>query len=163
MGMMCAGQGRWRQFVAKTPTTFWVAMLVVGLAMHVAETLIILNYGTTNQAWAQALAGLKIGRFVTAVPVFVLFLRHVLMKDPFPKVSHYAFGLHFMHPAIIIGLTILEGWLLGIRPMEFWDHAGLWGLGLVLLMMVNFVLTFFITFGLCLIVGRFKRLEFLVV
>jgi surface polysaccharide O-acyltransferase-like enzyme len=163
MGMMCAGQGRWREFIAKTPTKFWVGMLVVGIAMHVAETLVILNFGTTNQAWGQALAGLKVGRFVTAVPIFVLLLRHVLMKDPWPKVSHYAFGLHFMHPAIIIGLTIVEGWLLGMGPTRLWDEAGLWGVGLLGLMALNFVLTFFITLGLCLLVGRVKRLEFLVV
>jgi hypothetical protein len=28
---------------------------------------------------------------------------------------------------------------------------------------LNFVLTFYITFGLCLVMGRFKRLEFLIV
>jgi hypothetical protein len=31
------------------------------------------------------------------------------------------------------------------------------------MLVVNFILTFFITFGLCLLIGRLKRLEFLVV
>jgi surface polysaccharide O-acyltransferase-like enzyme len=163
MGMMCAGQRRWREFICRTPGGFWVGMLVVGLAMHVAETLIMLNWGTTDRAWGQALAGLKVGRFVTAVPIFVLILRHPLMKDPLPRVSHYAFGLHFMHPAIIISLTLVEGRLLGTGAMGLWDAAGRWGGGLVALLAVNFLLTFFITFGLCLVIGRFKRLEFLVV
>jgi peptidoglycan/LPS O-acetylase OafA/YrhL len=163
VGMMCAGQRRWREFIAKTPTSLWVGMLVLGLAMHVAETLIILNYGTTDAAFGQALAGLKVGRFVSAVPIFVLILRHPLMKDPMPRVSHYAFGLHFMHPAIIVGLTIVEGRLLGMGPMNLWDVVGGWGAGLFALLIVNFVLTFFITFGLCLLIGRVQRLEFLVV
>jgi surface polysaccharide O-acyltransferase-like enzyme len=163
MGMMCAGQRSWREFICKTPAKFWVGMLVVGLAMHVTETLVILNWGTTERAWGQALAGLKVGRFVSAVPIFVLILRHPLMKDPLPRVSHYAFGLHFMHPAIIIALTLIEGPLLGTGAMGLWDSAGGWGVGLVGLLAINYVLTFLITFGLCLLIGRFKRLEFLVV
>ena len=163
VGMMSAGQKPWRTFMAKTPTSLWVAMLIIGIAMHVAETLIILNYGTTDPAFQQALAGLKVGRFLTAVPIFVLVLRRPLMKDPLPRVSHYAFGLHFMHPAIIVALTLLEGRLLGMGPTQLWEVAGGWGVGLFALLAVNFVLTFFITFGLCLVIGRIKKLEFLVV
>jgi len=97
-----------------------------------------------------------VGRFFTAVPIFILILRHPLMKDPFPKVSHYAFGLHFMHPAIIIGLTIFEAQFMGPKIAD-------WQAWVVPVLALNFVLTFFITFGLCLLIGRFKRLEFLVV
>ena len=35
------------------------------------------------------------------------------MKNPFPKFSHYAFGLHFMHPFIILMLSFAELKLLG--------------------------------------------------
>jgi peptidoglycan/LPS O-acetylase OafA/YrhL len=156
LGMMSAGQQRWRRFIAHSPTSLWVYMLLFGLALHVAETLLFLDRGTTKDAWYQALAGLKVGRFVTAVPIFVLILRHPLMKDPFPKVSHYAFGLHFMHPAIIIGLTLLEARVFGGNIAE-------WRTYIVPMLALNFALTFFITFSLCLIIGRFKRLEFLVV
>lgn len=131
-------------------------MLVFGLLLHVVETLILLDRGTTENAWGQALAGLKVGRFVTALPIFVLFLRHPLMKDPLPKVSHHAFGLHFMHPAIIIGLTIAEMKLFG-------DAVANWQAWVLPILVVNFILTFFITFALCLLIGRYKRLEFLVV
>jgi hypothetical protein len=103
-----------------------------------------------------ALAGLKVGRFLTAVPIFVLFLRHPLMRDRLPRVSHHAFGLHFMHPAVIIGLTIVEAKLLGTGVAE-------WEVGVLPILLVNLVLTLGITFLLCLVVGRFKRLEFLVV
>jgi surface polysaccharide O-acyltransferase-like enzyme len=156
LGMMCAGQKPWRNFIAKTPTSLWVALLIFGLALHIAETLILLDRGTTPASWDQALAGLKVGRFLTALPIFVLFLRSPLMKDPMPKVSHHAFGLHFMHPAIIIGLTILESKLLSPAIAD-------WQSLVLPLLIVNFILTFFITFALCLLIGRFKRLEFLVV
>jgi peptidoglycan/LPS O-acetylase OafA/YrhL len=156
LGMMCAGQQRWRRFIAHTPTGFWVGMMIAGFAIHIVETLVMLDRGTTGAAWIQALAGLKFGRFLTALPLFVLILRQPLMKDHFPKVSHHAFGLHFMHPAIIIGLTIGEAkWLSpSVTQWEAW---------VVPLLLVNFALTFFITFSLCLLIGRFKRLEFLVV
>jgi len=156
LGMMSAGQRQWREFIAKTPTSLWIGLLIFGLALHIAETLLFLDRGTTGDAWDQALAGLKVGRFVTAVPIFVLILRHPLMKDPFPKVSHYAFGLHFMHPAIIIGLTIVEAKFMG-------GAATNWQAWVLPILALNFVLTFFITFSLCLLIGRFKRLEFLVV
>jgi len=157
LGMMCAGQRRWRHFIAHTPTAFWVAMLVGGLALHVVETLVLLDRGTTDDAWGQALAGLKVGRFCSALAIFVLILRNPLMRDPFPRVSHYAFGLHFMHPAVIIGLTIAELNLLG-EGATGWPTS--W---VVPLLAVNFAMTFFVTFSLCLLIGRFKRLEFLVV
>jgi peptidoglycan/LPS O-acetylase OafA/YrhL len=156
LGMMCAGQKRWRRFIAHSPTSLWVYLLLFGLVLHIAETLFFLDKGTTSHAWDQALAGLKVGRFVSAVPIFVLILRHPLMKDPFPKVSHYAFGLHFMHPAIIIGLTIIQAKLFGPAIAD-------WRAWVVPILALNFALTFFITFSLCLLIGRFKRLEFLVV
>jgi surface polysaccharide O-acyltransferase-like enzyme len=156
LGMMSAGQKRWRNFIAHTPAAYWVGLLIAGLALHIIETLILLDRGTTANAWPQALAGLKVGRFVTALAIFVLILRHPLMKDRFPKVSHHAFGLHFMHPAIIIALTILEAKLLNpsITQWEAW---------VIPMLALNFALTFVITFSLCLLIGRFKRLEFLVV
>jgi peptidoglycan/LPS O-acetylase OafA/YrhL len=156
LGMMSAGQKRWREFIAHSPTSLWVCLLIFGLVLHVAETLCFLEYGTTREAWLQALAGLKVGRFFSAVPIFVLILRYPLMKDPFPRVSHYAFGLHFMHPAIIIGLTIAEAQFMGPKIAD-------WQAWVVPILALNFMLTFFITFGLCLVIGRFKRLEFLVV
>jgi hypothetical protein len=156
LGMMCAGQQRWRRFIAHTPTGFWVSMMIAGFAIHIVETLVMLDRGTSGAAWIQALAGLKFGRFLTALPLFVLILRQPLMKDHFPKVSHHAFGLHFMHPAIIILLTIGEAKLLSPSVAQ-------WEAWVVPLLAVNFVLTFFITFSLCLLIGRFKRLEFLVV
>jgi peptidoglycan/LPS O-acetylase OafA/YrhL len=158
LGMMSAGQKRWRTFIAHTPTKFWIAMLIGGLALHIIETLVLLDRGTTDASWGQALAGLKVGRFLSAIAIFVLFLRHPLMKDPFPKVSHHAFGLHFMHPAIIIALTIIESKLLGRTSAII--HWEAWVLPLLAL---NFILTFVITFSLCLLIGRFKKLEFLVV
>ncbi len=159
MGMMCAGQVQWRRFITHTPTGFWVGLLIFGLALHLSETMVLLPHN-----WPFALSGLKVGRFITAVPIFVLVIRHPLMKDPFPKVSHHAFGLHFMHPIIIIALTILEGKLMGINPMEFWESASGWmPLAVTGLLILNLTLTFYITFGLCLLVGRVKWLEFLVV
>jgi surface polysaccharide O-acyltransferase-like enzyme len=151
LGMMCAGQKPWRRFVAHTPTGLWVGLLVLGLIVHVVETLALLPHD-----YLMALNGLKVGRFLTALPIFVLFLRYPLMKDPFPKVSHHAFGLHFMHPAIIIGLTIVEMKLFG-------NAVANWQAWVLPILVVNFILTFFITFALCLLIGRVKRLEFLVV
>jgi peptidoglycan/LPS O-acetylase OafA/YrhL len=156
IGMMSAGQPRWREWIVRRPTSFWVGMAAFGVALHVAETLVMLNFGTTDSAWVQALAGCKVGRFVTAVPIFVLFLRRPLMRDPFPTVSHYAFGLHFMHPAVIIGLLIVQAKVLpaSVASWEAW---------VVPMLVVNLVLTLAITYGLCLVVGRVKRLQFLVV
>ena len=156
LGMMCAGQRAWREAIAHSPTGVWVGMLAMGLVLHVVETLFVLDRGTTPEAWGLALAGLKVGRFLTAVPIFVLILRHPLMRDRLPRVSHHAFGLHFMHPAVILGLTIVEARLLGARVAE-------WEVGVVPVLVVNLVLTLGITFLLCLVIGRVKRLEFLVV
>ena len=61
-----------------------------------------------------------------------------------------------MHPAVIIGLLIVEAKVFG-PAVANWDK---WVLPMIA---INLVLTFFITFALCLLVGRFKRLEFLVV
>jgi peptidoglycan/LPS O-acetylase OafA/YrhL len=156
LGMMSAGQARWRNFITHTPTSLWVGLVIFGLALHIAETLFMLNRGTSEASWGQALAGLKVGRFVSAVPIFVLILRHPLMKDPLPRVSHHAFGLHFMHPAIIIALTIVETRLFG-------DRLGNWDTFVLPLLAINLALTLLITLALCLVIGRFKRLEFLVV
>jgi surface polysaccharide O-acyltransferase-like enzyme len=156
LGMMSAGQKAWRMFIAHSPTWLWVFLLVFGMALHVVETLFVLDKGTAEGAWLQALGGLKAGRFIPSVAIFVLILRHPLMKDPFPKVSHHAFGLHFMHPAIIIGLTLLEGRFFG-RAVTQWQTL------VVPMLILNYVLTFYITFALCLMISRFKRLEFLVV
>jgi peptidoglycan/LPS O-acetylase OafA/YrhL len=156
LGMMSAGQKRWRTFMATSPTWFWVALLVLGLFIHGAETLFLLDRGTADGAWGQALAGLKAGRVLPSIAIFVLILRHPLMKDPFPRVSHHAFGLHFMHPAIIIGLTLLETRLFG-RAVAQWQTM------VAPILVLNFILTFYITFALCLLISRFKRLEFLVV
>ena len=163
VGMMSAGQRSWREWIARTPTTLWIGILLFGFALHVVETLWLLHYADQaatksmqEHRWLIALAGLKPGRFVSAVAVFVLFLRSPLMRDPFPKVSHHAFGLHFMHPVIILGLSFIETRLFSA---DVWDRQA-W---IVPMLAVNFVITFFITFGLCFLIGRFKRLEFLVV
>jgi len=159
VGMISAGQRSWREFITHTPTRLWVGLMVFGLALHLVETQLILPYD-----WHTALSGLKIGRFITAVPLFVLFLRLPLMRDPFPRVSKHAFGLHFMHPIIIIGLTIVEAKLLGYGPLDLWNLASGWTPAMVAgLLAVNLILTFYITFGLCLLVSRVKWLEFLVV
>ena len=73
-----------------------------------------------------------------------------------PRVSHYAFGLHFMHPFIITVLLLIELRLLAPSIAHFERLA-------VPVLAVNLILTLTITFSLCLLVGRFKRLEFLVV
>jgi surface polysaccharide O-acyltransferase-like enzyme len=163
LGMMCAGQQPWRRFIAHTPAWLWIGVLVAGLALHVVETLILLDSANRapteamqNHRWLVALAGLKPGRLVSAVAIFVLFIRSPLMKDPFPRVSHYAFGLHFMHPMIILALSLVEARLLA-------PAVASWQAWIVPMLLINFALTFVITFGLCLLIGRFKRLEFLVV
>ncbi|MEZ0267334.1 MAG: acyltransferase, partial [Phycisphaerae bacterium] len=116
VGMMSAGQFQWRKIITHTPTSLWVGLLILGVALHVFETMFILHNGypaspqpsaVNEPQWMQALSGLKVGRFLTAVPVFILFLRSPLMRDPFPRVSKHAFGLHFMHPIIIIALTLI--------------------------------------------------------
>jgi hypothetical protein len=61
-----------------------------------------------------------------------------------------------MHPAVIIALTICEARLLGPR-------VGDWEVWVLPILAINLVLTLLITFALCLLIGRFKRLEFLVV
>lgn len=163
LGMMSAGQHAWRQWIARTPARLWVGILVAGLILHVAETLWLLHLSETaasksmqDHRWLIALSGLKPGRFISSIAIFVLFIRSPLMKDPFPKVSHHAFGLHFMHPAIILALALIETRLFSAA---LWEQTT-WVLPLLAL---NFALTFFITFSLCLVIGRFKPLEFLVV
>ena len=98
----------------------------------------------------------KLGRIVTGFAVFALFIRLPLMRDPFPRVSHYAFGLHFMHPSIILLLSLIELKLFGPMITEYRQFV-------LPVLVINLALTLTITFCLCLLVGRFKRLEFLVV
>ena len=93
---------------------------------------------------------------MTSFCIFALIVRHPLMCDPFPKVSHYAFGLHFMHPAIILMLSMLELHFLGNAIHE-------WRIYALPMLAINLLLTFGVTFCLCLVMGRFKRLEFLIV
>ena len=157
-GMMCAGQKQFRQFLADSSTGFWVTLLVFGLALHAVEAIglaRILPLGK-DDSLLRAASLVKMGRIISSFAVFALFMRRPMMRDPFPKVSHHAFGIHFMHPAVIIALTLLELKLLGptIAHYQAWVFP---------MLAVNYLLTFWITFGLCLIVGRFKRLEFLVV
>ena len=52
----------------------------------------------------------KLGRIISSFAVFALFMRKPMMRDPFPKVSHHAFGIHFMHPAIT-----------SLRPLLCWS------------------------------------------
>jgi hypothetical protein len=78
------------------------------------------------------------------------------LVDPFSKVSHHAFGLHFMHPAVIIGLTLIE-------QKRFGESVANWQTMILPILALNLVLTFAITFALCLVIGRVKRLEVLVV
>jgi peptidoglycan/LPS O-acetylase OafA/YrhL len=153
-GMMCAGQRAFRNFLAHGPTSFWVGLIVFSLALHAAEAMFL----------TRALPGdllriavfVKLGRILSGFAVFALFIRSPLMRDPLPRVSHYAFGLHFMHPFIITVLLLIELRLLGPAVAHFERFA-------VPVLAVNLVLTLTITFGLCLLIGRFKRLEFLVV
>ena len=153
-GMMCAGQKPLRQFLARSSTGFWVGLLVFGLALHAAES-IFLTYRRPGDLIRIAVF-MKPGRILTGFAVFGLFMRNPMMRDPQPRMSHYAFGLHFMHPSIIIALSLIELKLLGPSVAHFERMA-------VPMLAINLVLTVSITFGLCLIVGRIKRLEFLVV
>lgn len=153
-GMMCAGQLAWRHFLAKTPTSLWVGLLVVSLALHAAEAIFLAR--AIPEDLLRIAVFVKFGRILSGIAVFALFIRHPMMRDPFPRVSHYAFGLHFMHPAVITALLLLERRFLG---QAYFD----WQAGVVPMLAANLLLTFGITFGLCLVVGRFKKLEFLVV
>lgn len=171
IGMMCAGQKSFRQFIARSPVWVWVAILGLGLAMHSLESQYLLQFRSQDafqkslaqamnmdfvSAYHRALALLKPGRLLTGAAVFILVIRHPLMRDPFPMVSHYAFGLHFLHPAIILGLRIVELKLLG-------PAVGGWEIYVVPMLALNLLLTLCITFCLCRIIGRYKQLEFLVV
>ena len=159
-GMMCAGQPQWRRFIAHTNRNFWISILVVGLLLHGLEAIYLQQQNQFLPAamrdFARVIAYIKVGRILTAFAVFVLFLRHPLMRDPMPKVSHYAFGLHFLHPFIIILITLTEQKILGPGISSFQSYA-------VALLTINLVLTLSITFGLCLIIGRIKPVQFLVV
>lgn len=150
-GMMCAGQRALRNFIVHTPGWFWVAGVALGIALHAGESVYLLPHGYT-----EALTFLKIGRMLTAFCIFALVIRHPFMRDPFPRVSHYAFGLHFMHPAVILALSMLELRFFGAGVHE-------WRIYVLPMLAINLLLTFSVTFVLCLLVGRFKRLEFLVV
>jgi peptidoglycan/LPS O-acetylase OafA/YrhL len=153
-GMMCAGQKGFRSFLAHTPTWLWVGLLVVGLGLHAGEAIFLAH--RIPEDLLRIAVFMKVGRIVSGFAVFALFIRSPLMRDPMPRVSHYAFGLHFMHPFIILVLTLIEMKLFGaaVAGFEKW---------IVPVLVVNLVLTLVITFNLCLVIGRFKRLEFLVV
>jgi surface polysaccharide O-acyltransferase-like enzyme len=153
-GMMCAGQKAFRNFLAHSPTSFWIGLLIFSLALHAAEALFLAHKIPADLM--RIAVFVKTGRILSGFAVFALFIRSPLMRDPLPRVSHYAFGLHFMHPSIIIVLTLVELKLFGPSVIHFERFA-------VPLLAVNLVLTISITFCLCLVVGRFKRLEFLVV
>jgi hypothetical protein len=150
-GMMCAGQRVWREFLVKTPAWVWWLGVAAGIALHCWEANYLMPIG-----FEPAALSLKLGRLMTGVCIFALVVRQPLMRDPFPKVSHYAFGLHFMHPAIILLLLIIEKHLLGQPYFE-------WRVYVVPMLVINYLLTFWITFAICLLLGRFKRLEFLIV
>jgi peptidoglycan/LPS O-acetylase OafA/YrhL len=155
-GMMCAGQRPFRQFVAHRSDSFWWGLLILGLALHAAEAIGLahwLSHGTEYELRVAVLV--KTGRILSGCAVFCLFLRKPLMRDPFPRVSHYAFGLHFMHPAIITLLTLIE--------LKLFPGVAQWQTHVIAGLTINLVLTFGITFCLCLLIGRFKKLEFLVV
>jgi surface polysaccharide O-acyltransferase-like enzyme len=153
-GMMCAGQEQFRRFLAGSSTAFWVGLLIFGLALHSAEA-IFLSQRLPHDLLRIAVF-MKLGRIISGFAVFGLFIRQPLMRDPYPRISHYAFGLHFMHPFIIISITLAELKLFGPAIAHFETWA-------VPVLAINLLLTLSITFGLCLVVGRFKRLEFLVV
>ena len=153
-GMMCAGQPQWRNFLAKSSTTLWVATLLLGLSLHATEALFLLHRRPDD--FARIIAFVKVGRILTAFAVFALFIRRPLMRDPFPRISHYAFGLHFMHPFVIILISLAELKLLGPHIAHFQTY-------ILPILALNLLLTFYITFALCLLIGRAKRLEFLVV
>ncbi len=156
-GMMCAGQTSLRKFLARSPTSLWVGLLIFGLALHAAEAIFLSHQLPSDGMYMKRVAVyVKFGRIVTAFSVFALFIRNPLMRDPFPRISHYAFGLHFMHPFIILMISLIELRLMGPHLAHFQQWA-------IPVLAVNLLLTFSITFGLCLILGRFKKLEFLVV
>jgi peptidoglycan/LPS O-acetylase OafA/YrhL len=156
-GMMCAGQLTWRKFLARSSTRLWIGLLLVGLAMHAAEAIFLSHALPRDGMYLKRVAVyIKLGRILTAIAVFALFIRQPLMRDPFPRISHYAFGLHFMHPFIILVISFCELRFLGQDIAHFHRHP-------LPVLAVNFVLTCTITFALCLVIGRFKRLEFLVV
>jgi hypothetical protein len=153
-GMMCAGQIEWRRFLAHSSTGFWIALLLLGLALHAAEAIFLMKRIPHDLPRIVALT--KVGRILTGFSVFALFIRSPLMRDPYPRVSHYAFGLHFMHPFIIIMISFVELKFLGPSIAHFQSWV-------IPVLAINLLLTFYITFALCLLIGRFKRLEFLVV
>jgi hypothetical protein len=156
-GMICAGQTTFRNFLARTSTPFWIGLVLFGLALHAAEAIFLAKVLPMNETYMRQVAlFVKLGRIVTGFAVFALFIRLPLMRDPFPRVSHYAFGLHFMHPAIILLLSLIELKLFGPGIIEYHRFV-------VPVLAINLLLTLTITFSLCLVVGRFKRLEFLVV
>jgi hypothetical protein len=156
-GMICAGQTAFRKFLARTSTPFWCAMVIAGLTLHATEAIFLAKVLPMNESYLMRVAlFVKLGRIVTGFSVFALFIRLPLMRDPFPRVSHYAFGLHFMHPAIILLLSLIELKLFGPAIVDYHRFV-------VPVIAINLLLTLSITFGLCLVVGRFKRLEFLVV
>src|SRR5438552_4425455 len=101
-GMICAGQPAFRNFLARTSTSFWLALLAFGLVLHATEAVFLAKVLPMDESYLERVAlFVKLGRILTGFSVFALFIRLPLMRDPFPRVSHYAFGLHFMHPAII--------------------------------------------------------------
>jgi surface polysaccharide O-acyltransferase-like enzyme len=156
-GMMCAGQPRFRHFLVRSSTGFWVGLLVLGLALHAAEAIFLSYRLPQGPMYLRRVANyVKVGRIVEGFAVFALFMRSPLMRDPFPRISHYAFGLHFLHPFIIILISMAELKFMGPAMADF----KVWVLPILTL---NFLLTFYVTFGLCLLIGRAKRLEFLVV
>jgi Acyltransferase family len=156
-GMMCAGQKRLRNFLARSSTGFWVGLLLFGLALHAAEALYLAHRLPVDKTYLLRVANyVKVGRIVSSFAVFGLFMRNPLMRDPFPRISHYAFGLHFLHPFIIILISMAQLKFIGPAIADF----KVWVLPMLA---INFLLTFYITFALCLLIGRVKRLEFLVV
>ena len=156
-GMMCAGQTQFRKFLSGSRTSFWVGLLVGGLALHAAEAIFLAHQLPFDEMYMKRVAVyVKFGRILTAFSLFALFIRSPLMRDPFPRISHYAFGLHFMHPFIILMISLIERRFFGPSIAHFQQWA-------VPILAINLLLTFYITFTLCLVVGRFKRLEFLVV
>lgn len=156
-GMVCAGQTSFRHFVAHRSDAFWWGLLILGLALHAAEAIGLAHWlPAKHPEYVLRVAVLvKTGRILSGFAVFALFLRKPLMRDPFPRVSHYAFGLHFMHPAIILLLTLIE--------IKLFPGVAHWQTHVVAGLTINLILTFSITFCLCLLIGRFKKLEFLVV
>ena len=156
-GMMCAGQTQFRKFLAGSSTSLWVALLVGGLALHAAEAIYLSHVLPSDEMYMKRVAVyVKFGRILTAFSLFALFIRSPLMRDPFPRISHYAFGLHFMHPFVILMISLIELRYFGTSIAHFQHWA-------IPVLAVNLTLTFCITFALCLVLGRFKKLEFLVV